>query len=131
MARVARGEDGIFSPNAPDAPHYLNPKNPRYAPKLAATVNAWLAVTDPGGKNLRQALEKWLREHAARFGLVDDLRNPVQQAVEECSKAAASGRRRVQDARTAACPPLKAAPTLALGDCRYKTLSTLHAPEVP
>ncbi len=80
---------GFFFPAGnSDAPDYLDPKNPRFAPKLAAAVHAWQAVTDPGKKSPKQALEKWLREHAARFGLVDDDGNPVNQAVEDCSKVA-------------------------------------------
>ena len=76
---------GFFFPTATDAPDYLNPSNPRYAPKLAAAVRAWQAVTDPKGKSPKQALDKWLREHAADFGLTDDDGNPVNKAVEDCS----------------------------------------------
>lgn len=79
---------GFFFPDSVDAPDYLDPTNPRYAPKLAAAINAWLAVTDPGKKSPKQALEKWLREHAAQFGLVDDEGAPVNQAIEDCSKVA-------------------------------------------
>lgn len=79
---------GFFFPAATDAPDYLDPKNPRYAPKLAAAVRAWQAVTDPGNKHPKQALEKWLRERAAAFGLTDDDGNPVNQAIEDCSKVA-------------------------------------------
>lgn len=78
----------FFFPALTDKPDFLDPNNPRYAPKLAAAVRAWQAVTDPGKKSAKQALEKWLREHAAEFGLVDDDGNPVNQAVEECSKVA-------------------------------------------
>lgn len=81
-------KDGFFFPATNDAPGYLDKKNSRYAPKLAATVHAWQAVTDPGKKSPKQALEKWLREHAAEFGLVDDDGNPVNNAIEECSKVA-------------------------------------------
>lgn len=56
---------GFFFPTATDAPDYLDPKNPRYAPKLAAAVRAWQSVTDAGARSPKQALEKWLREHAA------------------------------------------------------------------
>lgn len=79
---------GFFFPNATNAPDYLNPKNPRYAPKLAAALQAWQAVIDPGKKTPKQALEKWLREHAVDFGLVDDDGNPINTAIEECSKVA-------------------------------------------
>jgi hypothetical protein len=79
---------GFFFPLTTDAPEYLDPLNPRYAPKLAAAVRAWQNVTDPGKKSPKQALEKWLREHAAEFGLVDEDGNPIAQAVEDCSKVA-------------------------------------------
>ncbi len=79
---------GFFFPVTIDAPDYMDKKNPRFAPKLVASVRAWQAVSDPGKKSPKQALEKWLREHAAEFGLVDDDGNPVNNAIEECSKVA-------------------------------------------
>ncbi len=87
---VSRGfNTGFFFPKtSDDAPEYLDKNSPRYAPKLAAAVSAWQAVTGAGKKSPKQALEKWLREHAASFGLVDDDGNPINQAVEECSKVA-------------------------------------------
>jgi hypothetical protein len=86
----ARGfSKGFFFPeSSSDTPDYLDPHHPRYAPKLAAAVTAWQTVTDPGKKSPKQALEKWLRENAAQFGLIDDEGNPVNQAVEDCSKVA-------------------------------------------
>ncbi|WP_367025173.1 hypothetical protein ABZN20_10180 [Methylococcus sp. ANG] len=81
---------GFFFPEAQDAesPGYLDPQNPRYAPKLAAAVKAWQAVTDTGGKTPKRALEKWLREHAADFGMTDEDGNPVNTAIEEVAKVA-------------------------------------------
>ncbi len=79
---------GFFFPTATDAPDYLDSKNPRYAPKLAAAVRAWQAVTDPGKKSPKSALDRWLREHAAQFGLADEDGMPINQAVEDCSKVA-------------------------------------------
>ena len=79
---------GFFFPNGVDAPDYLDPTNSRYAPKLAAAVRAWQAVTHPGKKSPKQALDKWLREHAVEFDMVDDDGNPINLAVEECSKIA-------------------------------------------
>jgi hypothetical protein len=79
---------GFFFPEAADVPDYLDRDNPRYAPKLAAALSAWLAVLDPGKKTPKQALDKWLREHAAEFGLTDDEGNPVAKAVEECARVA-------------------------------------------
>lgn len=79
---------GFFFPVDVDTPDYLDPQNPRYAPKLAAAIRAWQAVTDPGKRSVKQALDKWLRENAAECGLTDDEGNIVKQAVEDCSKVA-------------------------------------------
>lgn len=78
----------VFFPAATEAPDYLDPKNPRYAPKLAAAVRAWQAVTDAGGKHPKQALAKWLREHAAEFGMSDDEGKPNETAIKDASKVA-------------------------------------------
>lgn len=84
-------QDGFFfqtATNTSDIPDFLDPKNSRYAAKLAAAVRAWQAVTEPGKGSPKKALEKWLREHAVEFGLTDEEGNPVNQAVEDCSKVA-------------------------------------------
>ncbi|WP_133300281.1 hypothetical protein [Paraburkholderia lacunae] len=87
---VLRGvKSEFFFPDAVDAPDYLDASHPRYAPKLAAAVRAWQAVTDPGGKHPRQALMKWLREHAAEFlGLTDDEGKLNETGIEEAAKVA-------------------------------------------
>lgn len=70
-------------------PDYLTAdKNDRYAPKLAAAVRAWQAVTNPNGKSPKQALVKWLRENAAEFGLSDDEGKPNETGIEEVAKVA-------------------------------------------
>jgi len=79
---------GFFFPDETHNPDYLNPNHPRYAPKLAAAVRAWLAVSDPQGKSPKQALTKWLRENAAEFGLSDEDGNPNQTGIEEAAKVA-------------------------------------------
>ena len=79
---------GFFFPTAVDATDYLDPKNPRYAPKLAAAVRAWQSVTDAGGKHPKQALAKWLREHAVEFGMTDDEGKPNETGIEEAAKVA-------------------------------------------
>ena len=44
---VSRGvKTGFFFPVGADAADYLDPKHPRYAPKLAAAVKAWQAMED-------------------------------------------------------------------------------------
>lgn len=79
---------GFFFPTATDKPDYLNSEHPRYAPKLAAAVNAWLAVTTTGKTSAKQALQKWLREHASEYGMTDDKGNPVNKATLECATIA-------------------------------------------
>lgn len=79
---------GFFFPAEADTPGYLNPTDPRYAPKLAAAVRAWLAVSAPAGKHPKQALVKWLRENAAEFGLTDDEGKPNETGIEEAAKVA-------------------------------------------
>ncbi len=79
---------GFFFPTPIEAPGYLDPKNPRYAPKLAAAVRAWQAVTDPAGKHPKQALTKWLREHAVEFSLTDDEGIPSESGIEDAAKVA-------------------------------------------
>lgn len=78
---------GFFFPDEETA-DYLNPRHPRYAPKLAAAVRAWQSVTDLNGKSPKQALSKWLRENAAEFGLTDDDGVPNETGIEEASKVA-------------------------------------------
>lgn len=85
---VSRGfRKGFFFP-ALEPTDYLDPGNDRYAPKLAAAVQAWKAVTDPNGKHPKQALMKWLRENAATFGLTDDEGRPNETGIEEVAKVA-------------------------------------------
>lgn len=84
-------KDGFFFPSdtaKSDFPDYLDPNAPRYANKLAAAVHAWQSVTDPGKSSPKKALEKWLREHAAMYGMTDEDGNPVNQAIDDCSKVA-------------------------------------------
>jgi len=80
--------DFFFPTESHEGPTYLDPTHSRYAPKLAAAVQAWLAVVEPKGTSPKKALEKWLREHAAEFGLTDDEGTPVAIAMEECAKVA-------------------------------------------
>ncbi len=82
---------GFFFPTATGAPDYLDPDHPRYAPKLAAAVKAWLASSDESatrGRSAKQALMKWLREHASEFGLSDDDGKPNETGIEETAKVA-------------------------------------------
>ena len=79
---------GFFFPDQTDAPDYLDEKNARYAPKLAAAIRAWQSVVETNGRHPKQALAKWLREHAAEFGMTDDEGNLVNQAIDDVSKIA-------------------------------------------
>lgn len=79
---------GFFFPVPIMTMDFLDRSNARYAPKLAAAVSAWQAVTHSGKRSPKQALDKWLREHAVEFGLTNDEGKPIEQAIEECSKVA-------------------------------------------
>ena len=88
-ARGLRG--GFYFPTVievPEADYLTAEKNERYAPKLAAAVRAWQAVTNPNGKSPKQALVKWLRENAAEFGLSDEEGKPNETGIEEVAKVA-------------------------------------------
>ena len=77
---ASRGiKTGFFFPNiiGSDTPDYLDPKHPRYAPKLAAAISAWQAVSNDAtyannGKTFKQNLINWLTSHAAECGLIKD-----------------------------------------------------------
>ena len=82
---------GFFFPTTTDTPDYLDSNHPRYAPKLAAAVQAWLAAGEDVGKNgksVKQSLLKWLREHAAEYRLSDEEGKPNETGIEECAKVA-------------------------------------------
>jgi hypothetical protein len=84
-------KSGFFFPDNFDSPDYLDPDHSRYAPKLAAAVTAWLAVDDEEstkGMTAKQALVKWLREHAAKYKLSDSEGKPNETGIEECAKVA-------------------------------------------
>jgi hypothetical protein len=88
---ASRGiSSGFFFAREPSQPGYLNPEHPRYAPKLAAAVTAWQSFEElpVSGRSPKQALSKWLREHAAEFGLSDDEGNPNETGIEEVAKVA-------------------------------------------
>ena len=81
---------GFFFPDDFDDRNYLDPENSFYAPKLAAAVVAWESVSSNerllDGKTPKQAIEKWLREHASEYGLTGADGNPVVAAIEQISK---------------------------------------------
>jgi len=68
---------------------FLNPHHGRYAPKLAAAVQAWLSTSDvPDTTSPKMALEKWLRENAHDFGQTDGAGKPFGNFVTEVAKVA-------------------------------------------
>ena len=83
--------DSFFRPakQAPDIEYSLGKF---YAPKLAAAAAAWKAVTaDPRllrGKSPKKALEAWLRENAAPYGLLNKDGSPNATGIEEIAKVA-------------------------------------------
>lgn len=83
---------GFFLPNEFEDRNYLDPTNEFYAPKLAAAVKAWEQVSSnaglTAGKTPKQAIEKWLREHASEYDLTDTEGNPFKAAIEQISKVA-------------------------------------------
>lgn len=77
---------GFFFPNAkPKTADYLDDTHPRYSRKLAASVRAWIDFKELPGKSPKQALDRWLREHAAEFGMTDDEGKVVEAAVSGCA----------------------------------------------
>ncbi len=82
---------GFFFPEGAAAPDYLNPQDPRYAPKLAAAVRAWEALGNPAllkAMHPKTALLKWLREHAVNFGLTDEDGKLNETGIDETAKVA-------------------------------------------
>ena len=70
---------------------YLDPNHERYAPKLAAAVNAWEAMEDASlyaGKSPKKALEAWLKAHAADFDLILQDGHPNRNGITEAAKVA-------------------------------------------
>ncbi len=88
-----RGLTGtIFHKGPSRADDFANPFGAFYVPKLAAAVDAWKAVTaDPKrwrGKSPKKALEAWLRENAATYGLLNKDGSPNMTGIEEIAKVA-------------------------------------------
>lgn len=83
---------GFFFPDGCEDRDYLDPVNVNYAPKLAAAVKAWEAITSDEASLIRktpkQALEKWLREHAIEFGLTKDDGTHNAQGIDQVAKVA-------------------------------------------
>lgn len=66
---------GFFFPDGVEEPDYMDPKHPRYPPKLAAAVKVWLAMEDENlllGKGTVGAMEAWLESRYKELGLAHD-----------------------------------------------------------
>ena len=79
---------GFFFPESKPGPEYLNPEHPNYANKLAAAVQAWIAVTSEpryqnNGKSVKQNLENWLTANAEDLSLVNADGEINKHAIEE------------------------------------------------
>lgn len=83
---------GFFFTNIKQIENFLNKNNEFYAPKLAAAYSAWKVISsNPSlmdGKTPKQALEKWLREHANEYGLTKDDGNPNETGIDDICKIA-------------------------------------------
>lgn len=81
--------DNYFSGEVEERPGYLEPDHPRFAPQLAAAVEAWMQIEHPAdlkGKTPKQAIEKWLRENAAKFRMTDDDGTANESAIERIAR---------------------------------------------
>lgn len=71
-------------------PNFADARSPKYAPKLAAILEAWEQTpyesNEPGTP--KQRLMKWLRLNASRFGLVTEDGKPSENVIEELAKVA-------------------------------------------
>jgi hypothetical protein len=68
---------------------FLDKDHPRYSPKLAAAVTVWNWCSDEAkleGKTPKQAVQKWLRKHAAEYGICDDDGKPNESVVASISQ---------------------------------------------
>lgn len=83
---------GFFFPDEADQPDFLSPHHENYSAKLAAAVEAWKAVSGSPelrrNKSVKQALDKWLRQNANRFGLTKDDGNPNESGIEQIATVA-------------------------------------------
>lgn len=67
-----------------------DPNHQRYTPKLAAAVEAWESFDESSSASgtAKQKLAKWLRLHAAKYGLTDDDGKPRETVIEQLATIA-------------------------------------------
>lgn len=101
--------EGFFFPEGNISEQYFDSQSIYYAPKLAAAVNAWKTITENSellnGKTPKQAMQKWLRENANKYGLTKDDGSPNETGIEEICKVA-NWQTGGGAARTPVTPPL-------------------------
>ena len=80
-------EHFFFFPEEPEG-EFLSKSHPRYSPKLAAAVRAWLAMDDESlhEKTPKQSAIVWLRRHSAEFDLNDKEGKLKDGTIEEIAK---------------------------------------------
>lgn len=83
-------EAGFLDFPAQEKAGFRDPEHPRFAPKLAAVVEAWEAFDESSDERgtPKQRLMKWLRLNASRFGLVSDDGKPSENVIDELAKVA-------------------------------------------
>ncbi|MFG1300571.1 hypothetical protein V5F49_12320 [Xanthobacter sp. V3C-3] len=85
-------KDGFFVPVEEEDDGPGDFFSPYYAPKLAAANDAWKAVTSDKtwlrGRSPKKAIEVWLKENAARYGLLNKDGTPNATGIEEIAKVA-------------------------------------------
>ncbi|MCL8380647.1 hypothetical protein [Xanthobacter aminoxidans] len=85
-------KDGFFVPIEEEDDGPGDFFSPYYAPKLAAANDAWKAVTSDKkwlrGRSPKKAIELWLKENAARYGLLNKDGTPNATGIEEIAKVA-------------------------------------------
>jgi len=86
--RLMRETEIIMKKNQLNKKDYLDQRNPRYAPKLAAAILAWEAVEDPKGKHPAQAIREWLMRNAKELGLLKDGGELNKSAIDDIAKVA-------------------------------------------
>ena len=80
--------DNFFFAEKPPTIDYLDPAHKRYAAKLAASVQAWQAVTEAdSGSSVKHSLMKWLNGNAKRLKRPGDGELSAK-AIKECAQVA-------------------------------------------
>eukprot|EP01037_Dinobryon_pediforme_P020262 gene20262-20839_t len=90
--RTKNSPDRFFVRSSGDTKAVTNPNGEFYAPKLAAAIKAWSEVSgNPSlrkGKSVKQAIEDWLRAHAAEYDLMNKDGTPNLGGIEQICKVA-------------------------------------------